>query len=46
LAKSRVRALDADQRHEFLQWLKTEGVVTRIDINPAFAGFPKRKPVA
>jgi hypothetical protein len=45
-ARSRFRALDADQRHEFLQWLKTEGVVTRIDINPAFAGFPKRKPVA
>jgi hypothetical protein len=45
-ARSKFRALDADQRHEFLQWLKTEGVVTRIDINPAFAGFPKRKPVA
>ena len=44
LAKGRVRALNDDTRAEFLQWLKTEGVVTRIDINPAFAGFPKRKP--
>ena len=38
-ARSRFRSLDPEQRVEFLHWLRDQGVVTRIDINPDFKHF-------